>query len=152
MNPLAIIPKRLLIELGALALLGFALYLENGWREDWKAQFQVLHASEVAAAKVHKGELHVAHDTHDSEVATDRRDAGLAPVVLRLRLNAPTVLAGSSTCPDTSAAGRSLQPVPSGDPGSGAGREGPDIGGMLSALALRADLVSADLREQQAVK
>ena len=42
-----------------------------------------------------------------------------------------------------------IQSVPSGNPGSGSGAAGPDIGGMLSILSLRADEVSAALREFQ---
>ena len=42
----------------------------------------------------------------------------------------------------------SVQSVPAGDSGSGQ-RQGPDIGGMLDALAAAADDVSATLREFQ---
>jgi hypothetical protein len=44
---------------------------------------------------------------------------------------------------DTGPAAPGIQPVPSGN------SEGPDIGSMLSALAARADQVSATLREYQ---
>lgn len=47
----------------------------------------------------------------------------------------------------TSTAG--VQPVPAGDSSSGQGRAGPDISKLLSALAARADQVSATLREFQ---
>ena len=42
-----------------------------------------------------------------------------------------------------------IQSVPSGNPGSGSGAAGPDIGGMLSALARAADRSDAALREFQ---
>ncbi|MEY4761267.1 MAG: hypothetical protein RLZZ200_1123 [Pseudomonadota bacterium] len=44
-----------------------------------------------------------------------------------------------------------VQPVPAGDRGGGEGRAeaGPDLAGMLDALAARADYVSAGLREWQ---
>lgn len=48
-----------------------------------------------------------------------------------------------------SASAGNIQPVPSGNPGSGSGAAGPDIGGMLSALARAADRSDAALREFQ---
>ena len=67
--------------------------------------------------------------------------------------------AGSSIVPQAGAlksgaqsagtAAGNIQSVPSGNPGSGGGAAGPDIGGMLSILSLRADEVSAALREFQ---
>ena len=67
--------------------------------------------------------------------------------------------AGSSIVPQAGAlksgaqnagtAAGTIQSVPSGNPGSGSGAAGPDIGGMLSILSLRADEVSAALREFQ---
>lgn len=50
--------------------------------------------------------------------------------------------------PSTAAA--DLQPVPDGNSQSGAGRAGPDIEPMLTALGAAADKVSAELREVQA--
>ena len=47
------------------------------------------------------------------------------------------------------AAAGNIQSMPSGDSGSGPGISGPDIGQLLSALSLRADEVSAALREFQ---
>ena len=49
----------------------------------------------------------------------------------------------------TGAPAGNIQSVPSGNTGSGGGAAGPDIGGMLSILSLRADEVSAALREFQ---
>ena len=67
--------------------------------------------------------------------------------------------AGSSIVPQAGAlkpgaqsagtAAGNIQSVPSGNPGSGSGAAGPDIGGMLSILSLRAVEVSAALREFQ---
>ena len=48
-----------------------------------------------------------------------------------------------------STAAGDIQPVPSGDSGSGSGAAGRDIGGMLSALARAADRSDAALREFQ---
>lgn len=152
MNPLAIIPGRLLAALFVTISLVGTIWWLNVDRRHWREAYQALEASEIAAAKVHQGELHAAHDTHVSEVATDRRDADVAPIVLRLRLNAPAVLAGCAPGAAAGATAGDIQPVPAGDPGRGPRREGPDIGPLLSALALKADLVSADLREQQSVR
>jgi hypothetical protein len=43
----------------------------------------------------------------------------------------------------------SVQPMPNGNSESGAGRDGPDIEPMLTALGAAADKVSAELRELQ---
>jgi hypothetical protein len=56
--------------------------------------------------------------------------------------------AQSGTQSTGSAAGL-VQPVPSGDSSGGVGTAGPDIGAMLSALAVAADRDSAALREFQ---
>jgi hypothetical protein len=52
--------------------------------------------------------------------------------------------------PAASAPAADVQPVPSGNTGLRPD-VGPDLSGLLNLLALRADAVAADLREQQAV-
>lgn len=153
MSLLSIVPTRLLAEIGAVVLLLFALWLENGWREDWKGQYQALQASERANAERNKGELHDAAQSKAAEVASTARAVAAGPhPVVRLCIRPPAVPASPAASPAASAASGDLQPVHGGDSGSGPGREGPDVGGLLRALALKADSVSADLREQQAVR
>ena len=57
--------------------------------------------------------------------------------------------AAQSGTQSTSTSSGIVQPVPSGDPGSGGGVAGPDIGAMLSALSRAADRESAVVREFQ---
>lgn len=57
--------------------------------------------------------------------------------------------AGASAAPAAGASAAGVQQVPGRDSGAGQGAEGRDIGGLLDALAGRADEISADLREYQ---
>ena len=57
--------------------------------------------------------------------------------------------AAQSGTQSTSTSSGNVQPVPSGEPGSGGGVAGPDIGAMLSALSRAADRESAVVREFQ---
>lgn len=57
--------------------------------------------------------------------------------------------AAQSGTPNASTASGMVQSVPSGNSSSGGGVAGPDIGGLLSALALAADRESAVVREFQ---
>ncbi len=89
----------------------------------------------------------MAEQAYDKEIAAN---ANLPPVQpIRLCINAGSravVPAASAAKPGDAAASAAagiLQPVPAGD------TSGPDIGPILSALAARADQISAALREFQ---
>jgi hypothetical protein len=87
--------------------------------------------------------LQVYRDTHVASVRLCVSPSGSDGVQ-----NAAGKVAGT---PAASPAAAGVQPVPPGDFGSGGGQAGVDIGPMLTALAARADQVSAKLREAQAV-
>lgn len=105
-----------------------------------------------------KAQADAAEHTHDQELTDLRTYRDAHPLHGGLCLNSH---GRESNLPATSAADSShagagpsigdVQPVPSGDPGSGGQRE-PDIRGMLDILATRADLLSAQTREWQARK
>jgi hypothetical protein len=101
----------------------------------------------------HDQELKDANHANDQELDNLRayRDANpVKPVRLCI---APRPVRPSGTPADGAGAGSGdVQPVPAGDTGSGADGAGPDIAGLLESLAAVADAVSADLREEQAVK
>lgn len=139
---LALIPRWVYELLGAAALVA-AIWLSG-----------VFHEKAVIQTKVVKQEVQVekriveTDHSHDQELSDLRayRDAHPEqPVRLCLAnpVHAPAVEGQPSAAPS------SVQSVSAGDSGSGAGNQGPDISGLLEALAARADEVSADLRRRQ---
>lgn len=103
-----------------------------------------------------KSKATMAEQTHAKEIAelTNRPDPN-KPVRLCLDPHGSgqgvrPASAANSGNKGASTPAISVQPVPDGNPASGAGRAGPDIEPMLTALAARADELSAELREVQA--
>lgn len=95
-----------------------------------------------------------AHDQELSDLRAYRDSHPVQPVRLCFNANhsEPRVPAAAGSDASHGAAGAraaDVQPVPAGDSGIRPG-SGPDISGLLEALAGRADQVSAQLREYQA--
>jgi len=147
------------LDIAALALVGLGVFLfyhhafENGKR----AEIAALQRAADKATKALQVKADEAGHSHDAEIADLRayRDAH-PPGAVRLCVSTtapvrPAASAGTSADSAAPAAG-SLQSVPTGDSGSGAGRAGPDIGPMLEALAGAADRLSAQVRGLQAVQ
>lgn len=98
-----------------------------------------------------------------AEVQSEQANAALqhyrdttpvAPVRLCLTASHPSVQTASAQ-PERSGAAPSsgnIQPVPPRDNRSGTGTAGPDISGLLEALAARADQVNIQARELQGVQ
>jgi len=113
-----------------------------------KASSDKLQAQTAVQTAELKAKATMAEQAYDKEV--NSLGALPAPVV-RLCVNSgshPIVPAGGGRVAGNAPAGAAaagVQQVPSGDPSVA----GPDIGGMLTALAARADDVSATLREFQ---
>lgn len=115
----------------------------------------------INQAKAETAELQVkatmAEQTHAKEIASLQKyhdDNPNKPV--RLCLDAHSGSQGVRATGAANSGNKSagtptvgLQPVPDGNPEGGAGRAGPDIEPMLTALGTAADKVSAELREVQ---
>ena len=145
-----------LIALGAVAG-GVWLYLHHVYETGVKAEVAVVakqaaaqHAKDLAAANA-------AEHSHDDELNSLRAFQLAHPdtpaTAVRLCVNSSVQGASASQVgpksDGASAATAGVQSVPAGDSGSGTGQAGPDILPMLSALAARADQVSAQLRAVQ---
>lgn len=150
---LALIPSRDWFYGALIVALGIALVYE---RHEGKvhelaaiqASSQKLIAQTAAQTAELKAKATMAEQAYDKEVNSL---GNVPPINVRVcrYAGSGTVLsasgAGQSGATSTGAGTGSLQQVPAGDPSSA----GPDIGGMLSALAASADQVSATLREFQ---
>jgi hypothetical protein len=142
-----------LIALGVLLiLLGVGSVLVH--HKIYQSGYDAAVAEQAKAAKKDHDEQQAqattAEHTHDAELAAlrDYRDTHPdGPVRLcldttvpaRVDHRGPSAVSGGPAAP-------SVQPVPAGDRSGGARRVGTNIGGLLEALADRADQVSADRR------
>jgi len=144
------------LELIAIGLVSGAIGggLHHIYSNGKKAELAIVTA---AAAKDHQAQVAkatTAEHTHDTELAELQHFRDTHPEQpVRLCLS-PAVRPAAGSSVAGVASGRpsagSVQPVPAGNSGGGAGGVGPDIGGMLEALAGAADRVSAERRELKA--
>ena len=151
MNPLA--PYLWLIKLAAAALLvvaivfGVWLYGHRRYEAGIAAQRAAESKSLAIYTKARDAQLASAEASYHAEIATDQLHPLRLPVV-RLCLDVPgSAVAGQVAARPARAAASSgsVQPLPSRDHPVRPDR-GPDIAGMLAALARRADGVSAQAR------
>ena len=136
----------LAIVFGLAALLGYVHHIvyKKGW-DDATAKVE-------AAATVRQHTLQLKIDTaehaHDQELVDLRKfrdDYPIGPVRLCLGPRVPVETAhGGPIAGRTGTGAAGVQPLPAGDPDGGAGNAGPDIAGLLDALAASADAVNND--------
>lgn len=141
------------LELVALGLVagGVWLWHHEAFESGVKAEVAKVEAQQAKTTAQLEARATTAEHAHDTELNTLRDYRSTHPEQpVRLCVSTPSVQA-----PAVVAVGRSaiaapgvIQPVPAGDSGV---REqpGPDIGGLLEALAARADEVTAQARELQ---
>ncbi len=148
------------LELIALAAVGGGvwLYLHHVYEEGVTAEVAVV---QKQAAVQHQKDLVAATNaehTHDDELSSLRAYQLAHPDTTPVRLclnDSVQSTPASQTRLQPHAAGASaavIQPVPAGDNLGGTGVPGVDIFPMLSALANRADEVSAQLRAYQELR
>lgn len=131
-----------------LGLLAF-LWLELAHKTD---ELAAIKAGQEAYEHWHLGQLKQASKDRNQERADDieyRRTHPYGDVRLCIFKSGKTTI---TTLPGPSTAERVGEPVPTGDSGGGTWRAGPNIGPLQDALGTLCDKVTADLREQQAVK
>lgn len=141
-----------LIAVGLIAggiLFSYIHVYEKGKVAEHAAELdKVNKANAVLAARVTTAEH--SHDQELSDLQSYRDAHPEQPVRLCLKpaaVRTPAAVAGSS-----GAAPGVVQQVPAGDNLDGPGSAGPDISGLLEALAARADQVSAELRTRQGIE
>ncbi len=101
----------------------------------------------------HEQELKDANHANDQELDNLRAYRDANPVQpARLCIAPRPVRPAGEAADGAGAPATGIQPVPESDSGVRPDGGGPDIGAMLANLALAADAVSAELREEQAVK
>lgn len=142
-----------MIELILGVILGTAAYgmfkhIEHvgAIREKAKIAAQVA-ADEKETAK----RVAAAEHTHDSEIADLTAYRVAHPDTVRLCVS-PGVRTPSTSPRLPGAAAGGVQQVPAGNSSGGEGTAGPNIFGLLDALAARADEVSAQLRARQSIE
>lgn len=91
------------------------------------------------------------HAKDDTELAAFRSANPVEPVQLRILTPGPGMQTAAAQCVSggSVATPSVVLEVPAGDSGGGPGHAGPDIGGLLEALAARADQVNNQARELQ---
>lgn len=160
MNWLALIPKRLLLELAGGLLSAIGLWALWQYGQHWHAQYDTEHTAlhalqqaEIEHAKQHKLALQSAEAGYQAELAAIRSHAaagsGIGTIVLR-PCAAPRVPARSAAADGDSTAAPVGVDVPAADTGSrtdGGDRKSP----MLTAFAAVLDAQVAALRAEQAV-
>ena len=159
---LALIPKKDLLYGGLiiiLILLGFHIHnklIAEGIAKQ-KAADDAAMAVLVANTTKQTAELQakatMAEQAYDKEINTvDTLPAPSVRLCVYPHASGSVVSQTGAAQPGAKSASASsgiVQSVPSGDPGSGGGVAGPDIGAMLSALSRAADRESAVVREFQ---
>lgn len=101
----------------------------------------------------HNQELKDAQHANEQELQSLRAYRDANPIgAVRLCVSPRPVRPAGEAADGAGAPATGIQPVPESDSGVRPDRGGPDIGAMLANLALAADAVSAELREEQAVK
>lgn len=146
--------------------LGFALVTAFGvytFHERSIGQAHELAAVAKATAKLEadtakqtaelKAKAQMEHDTYEKEILALSNQPAVEPVRLCVSGGRGSIVPATGAAHPgnaaTSAGAGAVQPVPSGDNQGGQPGVGPDIAGMLGALALAADRTSATLREFQ---
>lgn len=143
------------LELAALGLVGGAVWFwhHETYESGIKAEVAKVQAQAVQDTAKLTAKANAAEHTHDQELAilNAYRDAHPEqPVRLCLSTSARVQTAAAQPIGGSAVAGAGpVQPVSAGDSGGGTGGAGPDISGLLEALAARADQVSAQARELQ---
>lgn len=91
------------------------------------------------------------HAKDESDLAAFRSANPVEPVQLRILTPGTRLQTVAAQCVSgsTVATSSAILEVPAGDSGGGSGKAGPDIGGLLEALAARADQVADQARELQ---
>jgi len=141
------------IELIALALVGGAIWFwhhetfEAGVRQEVN-RIELQNAKTTATLQAKATTAETLHADESKDLGEFRAAHPVEPV--RLCLAAPSLQTPSAVkiSVSTPAIGGSIQPVPAGDSEVRAD-PGPDISGLLEALAARADQVTAQARELQ---
>jgi hypothetical protein len=125
------------------------IYTEGVKTEVAKVQKQDARDAAILTQRAKKAEDQ--HVQDDKDLAAYRASTPVEPVRLRILTPANHVSAAGAQCVGSSAAPAtgSVLEVPAGDSGSGTGQAGQDIGGLLEALAARADQVTNQARELQ---
>lgn len=143
------------IGLVASSVAGFAayehhkIYTEGVTAEHAKTVAQDTKDTAKLTARATTAETQYAQD--ESDLAVYRASTPVEPVQLRILTAGSGVQAAAAqpgSCSAPSAPGGVLE-VSSGNSGSGPGAAGPDIGGLLEALAARADQVTDQARDLQ---
>lgn len=142
------------LELLALALAGGAVFFwhhetfDAGVHQE-VARVELQNAKTTARLEGKATTAETLHVDEDKDLDAFRAARPVEPVRMCIptpRLQTPAAIEIGVTIP---AIGTAVQPVPAGDSSAGSGRAGPDIGGLLEALAARADRVTAQARELQ---
>lgn len=141
------------LELLALAAVASSVWLwhHETYESGVKAEVALVEAANAKTTAALTAKATAAEHSHDQELTDLRAYRATSPVQpVRLclstaRLQATPAQPVSGT---TAPAAGVVQPVPARDTGVRAGA-GPDIGGLLEALAARADQVAAQARELQ---
>lgn len=147
-NPLS---KLELVGAILVVALSFALWLVNGWREEWKVQYHTLQAAEQANTKRHNQEMADADANHKAELERVRNSFDMQPVVIRVRKCSPNVYAGGAPAAGASPAGGVAPEVHAGDSSDPERRRDELVGLLLTAYAQVFAAENADLRQQQQV-
>src|SRR5271170_7102522 len=133
------------VALIAILLGAFGIYTFHERAIGKTAELTALKASSDKLTAELKAKASMAEQAYDKEHAANVNLPAVQPVRLCLNANSgPSPSAKKPGNASASALAASVQPVPSGN------TAGPDIGPILSALAAKADEVSATLREYQA--
>lgn len=141
------------LELIALALAagGVWLWHYETYQSGVRAEVAKVEAIQAKVTASLTAKANTAEHSHDSELNDLRTYRDQHPTAdVRLCVPTPSVQAPQTVTQRGSAAPStgSLQPVPAGDSGVRA-EPGPNISGLLEALAARADQVTAQARELQ---
>jgi hypothetical protein len=138
---LALVPRWVYEALGAAALVA-AIWFSGVFHERAVIQTRVVKQEVQVEKRI--VETDHSHDQELTELRAFRDSHTVEPVRLCVAdtVHAPAAEGQPSTAADA------VQPVSSGD-SSVRQEPGPDISGLLEALAARADQVSADLRRRQ---
>lgn len=143
-----------LIAVAAVAL-AVAAYRHHVYDLGKAAEIAIIKADDERKTAEAQKRADTAEDGHKNALADlEAYRAAHPDEPVRLCLDGLTLPASGSPGPGnrpTRAAPGSFQPVPAGDPSSGPQAVGPDIFGLLDALAARSDKVSEQLRVYQKV-
>ena len=142
-----------MLDLIALAIVGAAVgvTIHHIYAKGEAAELAKITAAAQRDQQKLQAKIAEAEHSHDSEILDLQHYRDTHPDTLRVCIG-PGVRTTPAAPRSAGAPTGGVQPVPAGDSGSGEGRAGPDIFGMLDALAGRADSVSAQLRARQRIE